>query len=151
MPNWCNNALIFDSKEDYEKIKGYARFQKDDEGGDENFDFASFISPDIELLNKYDWYNWNIQQWGCKWNSAYTVWDDETNTISFDTPWNGISDGLLREISRTCKNKITYYYAEPSMDFGGGLTLLNGLFGEETYEKQDAYEYFEYEFEEKEN
>ena len=59
---------------------------------DPGFSFWNIIRPEGEALENYakNWYDWNISNWGCKWDAR----DVETLDFSaghwhvaFDTPW----------------------------------------------------------------
>ena len=59
---------------------------------DPGFSFWNIIRPEGEALENYseNWYDWNINNWGCKWDAK----DVETLDFSaghwhvaFDTPW----------------------------------------------------------------
>lgn len=81
----------------------------------EEFSFWNFIAPDPEHLDEYfetngsrpdpenpgqhirtgqtpyNWYNWNINNWGTKWDAGNVVIDDtnkERVSISFETAWD---------------------------------------------------------------
>jgi len=80
------------------------------------------------LLKKYahaDWYNWSIENWGCKWNNGddIAIEDEEEGYIrySFETPWGppeGIYHKLVAEFPEV---QITWFYDEPGMQFSGYL------------------------------
>ena len=80
------------------------------------------------LLKKYahaDWYNWSIENWGCKWNNGddIAIEDEEEGYIrySFETPWGppeGIYHKLVAEFPEV---DISWFYDEPGMQFSGYL------------------------------
>lgn len=44
----------------------------------------------VEKFGYYDWYNWHIANWGCKWNACRAEIVSEEGGITcfqFDTPW----------------------------------------------------------------
>lgn len=54
-------------------------------GEDSEFDFNTVVPcPESEGDN---WYNWNCNNWGTKWNS-YGVEFHGDDTVSFDTAWS---------------------------------------------------------------
>ena len=107
MPNWCNNTLTI-------KHEDAAMLQRvRDAIPTENLFGAFFPTPpelletvpigedfmdrskkrEQENLEKFgyaDWYNWNIENWGTKWDTNELTlnvnWTD-TLSISFDTAW----------------------------------------------------------------
>ncbi|MFZ9241385.1 MAG: hypothetical protein ACO22R_09610, partial [Chitinophagaceae bacterium] len=70
-----------------------------------------------------DWYDWNVSNWGCKWNcSAQNVerYDENTISFTFDSPWappgtlyRRIADGEFGEYD------VTADYLEEGMGFVG--------------------------------
>lgn len=45
----------------------------------------------VGLKEKYgydNWYNWQCDHWGTKWNACDTDYDEETKTLKFDTAWS---------------------------------------------------------------
>ena len=72
--------------------------------------FWNFVRPEDEILNEYygdednslsleeklqhktnHWYDWNIRNWGCKWDASDVHVDDSLNgqiSYQFDTPWS---------------------------------------------------------------
>jgi len=107
MPNWFYFTLDVSGKEKdvqefVQNVKGSEKFET--EGSD--FDFNHFIpQPDNifrgALGNKEEeyckenglpnWYTWNNENWGTKWNSCHTeIIEDERDglTYTFDTAWD---------------------------------------------------------------
>ena len=90
MPNWCENELtITDNKESRHFINELNQYIIDNEGR-----FFQYLYPMPEyLLHASDkWYNWRVENWGCKWDACETEvvhLDDENNciTIHFNSPW----------------------------------------------------------------
>jgi hypothetical protein len=83
MPNWCANSLEV-SNENKAKIDLLENFLTES-NGKAFFDF--FVDP----ADGEDWYTYNIQNYGCKWNCDTNDWertDDHTIRISFDSPWS---------------------------------------------------------------
>ena len=81
----------------------------DSNGG---FSFLAFVSPPADKIEEYygkkgwengeefgnteyNWYNWNLSEWGCKWDcSDVYVWTEENEDnnsffqVQFSTPWS---------------------------------------------------------------
>lgn len=88
MPNWCVNTLIVNTgdKPELERFKA----ETADPQGDREEQILSFAAlvPEPEYKNPDDWYNWRIENWGCKWNPSEPDVIDETSDsvqYSFDT------------------------------------------------------------------
>jgi hypothetical protein len=98
----------------------------DDNGG---FSFLAFVSPPADKIEEYygkkgwengkevgdteyNWYNWNLSNFGCKWDcSQVCVWTEESEDnssffqVQFQTPWSPPEEFL-----KTLMNKF------PSLD-----------------------------------
>jgi len=85
MPNWCSNTI--EIKGDKESIDEFKKFL--DEGNGK--DWFNFFLPTPPELKEDGWYEWNVQNWGCKWNCDAQNWslsEDGTSILfSFDSPW----------------------------------------------------------------
>ena len=68
-------------------------------------DYIETFAKGFFNLKRYgerDWYEWSINNWGCKWNASESRVDtkfDGTMVISFDTPWSP-PQGVLEEIAK---------------------------------------------------
>jgi len=53
----------------------------------------------------HDWYTWNIDNWGVKWDAVRPTakYDLLTITLSFDSPW-GCPEQFVRELSKLYPN-----------------------------------------------
>lgn len=96
----------------------------------------------LEILYKlkgykeFDWYNWNIQMWGTKWNSHYTKEPIEKGNklfYNFDTAWSPPLPVVLA-MSQMFPNlyfKIKYY--EQGMGFYGTFECKAGVVIKDIY------------------
>jgi hypothetical protein len=120
MPNWCSNEVIISGdKKEIKKLKDKA-FKKNKDGA-EIFQFNNLIPrPKKEEKN---WYNWNINNWGTKWDvEATSHYEDETSLeMEFDTAW-GPPAGVFYQIKNEFPNlQISWFYHEPMMELAGYL------------------------------
>ncbi len=117
MPNWCSNSLqITGTKKEIAEL-----FEKLEACKGQNF-FDLFVQNAHEASADDDWYAYNLENYGCKWNCNANDWDVEsgdgtTITISFDSPW-GPPDKLFEQLSQDYQSVLAYYY-EPGMAFCG--------------------------------
>lgn len=122
MPNWVYNyASITGSVDDVDKFLDHIktrpeRISENDWQGPEStlFSYHSFITlPDDVTDEEYhgthgsgpdgplgdtpgNWYNWNTDNWGCKWDASsveMSTWTDEPNSwkevnLRFESPWS---------------------------------------------------------------
>lgn len=76
MPNWTNNEVTI--KGDIAKIA---------EGVAEGKELFSLVYPKPDDIE--DWYSWNVNNWGTKWdtNAEITEVTENSISLSFDTAW----------------------------------------------------------------
>lgn len=132
MPNWCQNSVTFyhESEQELDRlVKAY----------NDNRLFSEFVPTPEELketgspntvnrdamIEKYgypDWYSWNVENWGTKWEVDSV--DEVTRepgqkevTVYFDSAWSPPLRfyNNMEELGWTVK---AYYY-EPGMSFCG--------------------------------
>ena len=137
MPNWCNNGITL-RHADPQMIE---RVLKGREGllmeflptPQELLDtVAGFVGEDKQAaheaqmksnLEKYgytDWYNWNIANWGTKWDFALDNLErQDPNTVSaaFDSAWSPPITAYERLLELGFEIEAFYY--EPGMCFVG--------------------------------
>ena len=146
MPNWCENHL---------KIKGK---EKDIDNFQEKINPKAFLNSFIPTpkaltkqqsppkrkhqaqknIDKYgseDWYNWNIKNWGTKWD--FEVTDSFSNHINkannkqlnyyFDTAWGPPIEGITTISKKYPNLKFTLKYDEPGMCFKGTTIIQAGI------------------------
>ena len=92
MPNWCENRLdIFGSRENLQKFMMDVNAQelKGNNMEGEVLSFAK-IRPQPKKLK--DWYNWNIKNWGTKWDASSTACADWSNEPDKEMPLDDSPD-----------------------------------------------------------
>lgn len=160
MPNNITNIITFTGKqEDVGKLlKILEVFDKEENKtypiGFENIILVpayifqgSLGKEEREKYGIFNWYDWNIANWGTKWN-AYSQ-SIKDNTIIFDTAWSSptpVFDGLVKLIKddgldvefevvfadEDCGNNTGYYiYSKQNID--------NGYFERNSNEAYEAY------------
>lgn len=143
MPNWCNNTVNI-SHEDPAMIER-ARKAFDEGGllmeffptpkdlidtvagsvpeGAERDAHEAQMKRNLDLYGAKDWYDWNVANWGTKWDvgaeggQPALVQDANSLTLNFDSAWAppvGAYDRL-----QNLGFKILAYYHEPGMCFAG--------------------------------
>lgn len=80
------------------------------------------------------WYNWNVANWGTKWNCG-EVWHDRTTeeiteegrtSYNFDTAWSPAEPVVAALAKQFPTLSITHRYCEGGMGFAGQVVYLNG-------------------------
>ena len=114
MPNWCGNQLILRHSD---KSKFEALVEELSKGEDRVELFKHFRPR--PLTEEENWYDWNVANWGTKWeaNVHYSNVQDDEITIDFDTAWSPPVD-LYEHITKDGW-EIEAAYSEPGMGFVG--------------------------------
>jgi hypothetical protein len=82
------------------------------------------------------WYNWNVANWGTKWNCG-DVWHDRTTeqiteegrtSYNFDTAWSPASPVIEALAEQFPTLTITHRYCEAGMGFAGEVVYERGSF-----------------------
>lgn len=179
MPNWCQNKLEITFSESQREALHNALFSTD-EANDLYLDFRRLlpIPESLDLSDVWgdheklearcqhnlkhhgytDWYDWCINQWGCKWNASSTYLlsnEEEHLCILFDTPWSP-PEFWFRSLCEAFPDiDASLSYWEPGIYFAGDIFSVGegDCYHKEIDEceiKQFAIDIFGAEFEEDE-
>ena len=92
---------------------------------------------DAERLTKRfgvnNWYDWNLERWGTKWNASDAVVQDVSGTcveIYFDSAWSPPEPVIDAMAKMFPSAHIEFSYMETGCDFGGFVFYDNGVRGE---------------------
>lgn len=94
---------------------------------EEVLDFAKEFAKDIE--KKRDWYNWNIRNWGTKWEieQSYLEKDTETELLyCFETAWSPIVPALDELSACYPKLVMTLRFIDEGDGFAGEAHWAKG-------------------------
>jgi len=88
---------------------------------------------DAERLQKRfgvtNWYDWNLERWGTKWNASDAVVHDVSGTsvaVYFDTAW-GPPEPVIDAMAKMFPSaRIEFSYMETGCDFGGFIVYRDG-------------------------
>ena len=129
MPNWCSNTIEIEGTK--EQINKFVSFL-DEQNGKDWFDFFKPTPPE---LKEEGWYEWNVENWGTKWNCDAQDWQREENTIKFwfDSPW--APPTVLYERMTEEGFFIDAYYLEEGMSFVG--RFVDGFDDYNEYDLED--------------
>jgi len=156
MPNWCQNTLVVEGKQ--EDIKEFRDFIKGEtiEGKERIFDFGKVISTEGEEAKwRKEWdklsakeqkerwhddfgtywfnvgkgYGWCVENWGTKWNACDTdisIDEPEKFAIFFATAWSP-PEPIIKELAMQFnKLDFTFEYEEWGMAFAGVYETKKG-------------------------
>lgn len=80
------------------------------------------------------WYNWNVENWGSKWNCG-EVWNDRADddnktdgrtSYNFDTAWSPAEAVIAALAKQFPALTIAHRYCEGGMGFAGEIVYRNG-------------------------
>ena len=144
MPNYCQNYVTFSHPDplmieriiqasDHDNGKGlFMEFFPTPQKLMESTSPSPFAEENMKEFGYEDWYHWNVDNWGTKWNT----YPDDVDKISenevhlcFDTAW--APPLAFYEKMESLGFTIDALYHEPGVGFAG---LWNDEFGAETFE-----------------
>ena len=134
MPNWCNNTIKVQATK--ERIDEFEKFLNENDGKD----WFTFFRPLPEDLLNEGWYEWSINNWGCKWNCDANDWqriDENTISFWFDSPWG--PPLALYEFMVDEEFDVRASYHEEGMAFVG--EFVDGFDNCYEYEDLDSLDY----------
>jgi len=119
MPNWCSNrATITGPSPVIDEIK---QILKDPEG-----ELLAWMVPQPNFAGEQDWYMWNVNNWGTKWdiNDVYIDNAAEPDTIefSFSTAWAPPVEAFYTWAAQDGRVQFGLDYWEPGCGFVGTTT-----------------------------
>lgn len=165
MPNWVYNNLtiapnaeaggtIKDVADLVEQVgKAYTINTRDWKSGEmtehtveEPFAFWNIVRPEGEDLQKYDeslgtggampfWYDWNISNWGTKWDASEVEFHDyepDHKRYTFSTAWSPPLE-VLKSLSEQHPNLWIELEWEEEQGFGGTFVFIGGEATETVY------------------
>lgn len=128
MPNWCNNRVTLNHKNP-EMIKRVSESLNN-----EKF-LKEFVSPPEDFNYDDEWYSWNIQNWGTKWEVRGDIEESSENsiTIYFESAW---SPPLVfyKKLFEEYGFELVAYYYEPGMCFCGKFETSDDRLLDEYYD-----------------
>lgn len=131
MPNWCYNTITINGSPDkISRIKTIVELKQNDNGG--------FFRPLIGATIGDDWYDYNINNYGTKWDidvtkDMYHHCDENTLSFGCESAWSPPIIGMVN----VCKKygvSCEMLYEECGNDFYGKTTISDdGTYVEEDY------------------
>lgn len=111
------------------------------------FSFWNVLKPEPEEMEEYTnseyWYNWNIANWGTKWDIANVDGENYFSThldsskledgvvyYNFSTAWSPCSPVIALISEKFPEVRLRYTYAEPGINFWGVEVYADGLVSE---------------------
>lgn len=151
MPNWVWNQLrITGSKERldaFAKQAGQTYTQESwGQERDSHLSFWNFLKPEDSVLGEYfgsepelpfaeriqhktnHWYDWNIRNWGCKWepSDVYFSLEDGVLAYDFNTPWSPALGAFDAMVAQYPELEFKLFYSE-EQGWGGEVVGKDGV------------------------
>ena len=136
MPNWVYNQIKI--KSDNPQEYGYIKETLKDNGPDKvtDFSFNKVITRPAD--KEEDWYNWNISNWGTKWDASDVAFFERDNLLiyEFSTAWSP-PEPVIVKLSKLFPNCDIEHIYEEEQGWGGELEFVNGMItAESDYENK---------------
>lgn len=154
MPNWVWNQMTIEGSNDRLDafIKQARQPYKQDqwEGApmrESDISLWNFLRPDDSILDEYygeeprdlsfeeriqyktnHWYDWNIRNWGCKWDAsdALIYKENEILAYEFNTPWSPPLGAFSAMVAQYPDLKFKLFYSE-EQGWGGEVVGKDGV------------------------
>lgn len=124
MPNWCcANVEISATETEIKRLKKAIKAGNKDKA---TKGLLNAMVPQPKFEGDSDWYSWNVDNWGTKWEVSHVSITEETATsltLTFDTAW-GPATTAFETWAGGGEGDFTYTYKyyEPGMAFLGEAT-----------------------------
>lgn len=152
MPNWVYSTLVVTGDE--ADVKAFAELASKPvtqfaEEREQALSFWNFVRPDESIMGEYNgkephkatlaealkfesnhWYDWNVRNWGCKWDASSVYLNDRSNgyaSYSFDTPWGPPVEFYKNIVAQYSDLDFRLEYLE-EQGWGGELAGSGGVF-----------------------
>ena len=153
MPNWVWNQMIVTGKNDrLDAFIEQARqpYKQDQWEGapmrESDISLWNFLRPDDSILDEYygeepqdlsfeeriqyktnHWYDWNIRNWGCKWDAsdALVYKENEILGYEFNTPWSPPLGAFNAMVAQYPDLEFKLFYSE-EQGWGGEVVGKDG-------------------------
>ena len=167
MPNWVfNTVTISGDKHALNSFMERAEqpYEMWGETRSEKLSFWNFVRPEDSILDEYfgnereglslgerlhhntnHWYDWNIRNWGCKWDASDVyvqdhIDDDTVRYLEFNSPWGPPIEAFRAMAGLYPELTFEFHYAE-EQGWGGVLEgRQGGLFVMKEWDIPDSHE-----------
>lgn len=129
MPNWCSNYLRIEGKpKDLNKMLKQIEITESEATSDypKSIFSCQRVIPQPTTLVGDEWYEWNIANWGSKWDlcdveflDSEDSWEEGIVQFSFNTAWSPTTQIITALAKEHKKLSFTYHYYEGGSDYWG--------------------------------
>jgi len=119
MPNWCScRATISGPAPVIQEITYILN--------EESTPLLAWMVPQPQFQGDQDWYQWNVNNWGTKWDIADVYFehqaDEDQIQFSFSTAWGPPVEAFARWAQADGRVQFVLEYWEPGMAFAGRVS-----------------------------
>ena len=139
MPNWCSNRAV---------ITGPAPVIREitDILNQDDSPLLNWMVPQPKFENDQAWYDWNINNWGTKWDISDVYFEnpaeEDSIEFSFCTAWAPPIDAFRTWAELDGRVQFNLEYWEPGVGFVGSATYDGDVYTEDYVDcNQDEKEY----------
>lgn len=133
MPNWCSNTLIIEGEpKELSRLMKKVEITKS-EATDEHYQsvFSCHRVIPRPIKENDNWYNWNTENWGSKWDLSdpqldNSEWENGVIRYTFESAWSPVIPVVEALAKEHKKVTITYTYYEGGCDFWGEVEYQKG-------------------------
>lgn len=117
MPNWCSNVVVISHIEPskLDDIRNAVKVAAESNGGEH---FFNGLVP-RPLSEADNWYDWNVSNWGSKWDVEPQITEDtgDSITLTFESAWAPPIQFYNELVERDYE--VRAFYDESGMAFAG--------------------------------
>lgn len=125
MPNWTSNTLCVEGND--LDVKTFITKVTADKYNTQEYAILATLIP---VPEGQEWYEWNIANWGTKWEdngTTLTITDKGFAMFRFDTAWSPPVEGITTISTMFPSLTFVLSYSEMGMGFVGSAGFLDGL------------------------
>ena len=140
MPNHITNKLTINGPSHLiERIIGS---ETDTDQDDYQLDFKKTVPhpPEAESNEQWDWYNWQVNNWGTKWNAYETVINyihNDSAELNFQTAWSPPSAWLKTTVEMFPLLTFRLSWVDEDYPSSGLLIGSNGIYSDKYFGRDD--------------
>jgi hypothetical protein len=143
MPNWCNDSLtVTGPRPDLDAFIKAAKGK--DDGKKLDLCFNSLVPIPAEK----EWYDWNIENWGTKWEPDSVSFNDEGTRLdySFATAWCPPLELLQKVSAKFPTLEFVIIFDESGNGSYGKYIFKNGKFDGKDYTEEEYLQRYDEEY-----
>ena len=131
MPNWCSNELLIKGNpKELAKLIKKVQITKAEETENHSESLFSCHRVIPRPVDEVDWYNWNVNNWGSKWDLCDVTLNGEIGDkeviYQFESAWSPVVSVIETLAKEFEKLSFTYSFYETGSDYWGEIEYKKG-------------------------